>query len=63
MAHQQIDRVVGKLGNLLAVLLGVLGHEVIGQQQDVGLALDQRRDVDRKDAEAIVEVLAEQPLL
>ena len=41
----------------------VLLDEVVGEQRDVGLALAQRRQVDRVDVQPVVEVLAEAALL
>ena len=38
---------------------GELLQEVIGEQQDVGLPLAQRRHEDGEDVQAVVEILAE----
>ena len=43
------------------VLARELGHEVLGQAQDVVAALPQRRHVDRDDVEPEIEILAEAP--
>ena len=47
----------------LSVCLAVLLDEMVGQQQDVVLALAQRRQVDREDVEPVVQVLAERAVL
>ena len=43
----------------LAVVGGEPLEEVVGEQQDVGLPLAQRRDEDREDVQAVEQVLAE----
>ena len=45
--------------HVLAVLARELLDEVVGQQQDVGLALAQRRHEDREHVQPVVEILAE----
>ena len=41
------------------MLAGELLQEMIGEQQDVGLPLAQRRHEDREDVQSVVEILAE----
>ncbi len=57
--HQHVDGRRRKPLDLLAVFLGVFFQEMIGQQQHVGLALPQRRHVDGKDVQAVVEIAPE----
>ena len=59
IAHQHVDRRRGDALHVLAVLQRELLQEVVGEQQDVGLALAQRRHEDREHVQAIVEILAE----
>ncbi|HXV20177.1 MAG TPA: hypothetical protein VD811_04180, partial [Desulfuromonadales bacterium] len=62
VGHQQGHRPAGDLGDALAAGVELL-DEGLRQQGDVLLALAQRRQVDGDDAEPVVEVLAEIPLV
>ena len=61
IAHQHVDRRRRDALDVLAVLARELLEEVVGQQQDVGLPLAQRRHEDREDVQPVVQVLAERP--
>lgn len=45
--------------DLLAFRLGEAGQEMPRQHHDVFTAFPQRRDIDRKDVEAVIQILAE----
>ena len=59
---QQLQRLARDAGHRLVHLLGVLREEVLGEQRDVLAPLAQRRQHDRDDVEAVVQVLAEPAL-
>ena len=61
--HQHVDRRGRDAADVLVVLLGVLFEEVVGQQQDVRLALAQGRHVDREDVQPVVEIAPEGAVL
>ncbi len=49
--------------DVTVVDLGILFDEVIGEERNVAFAFSKRRQVDGKDVEPVVEILAESPLL
>ncbi len=57
VVHQHVDRRRRDATNPFAVRLAVDLHEVIRQQQDVGLAFAQRGHTDRKHVQSVVEIL------
>ena len=57
--EQPLERLVGQPPRRRAVALGEEAEEALGDRDDVLGAIAQRRNGDREDVEAIVEVLAE----
>src|SRR2546428_121787 len=61
VADEAVERPGGDA--TLAELARVLGQEVLDEERDVAPPIAERRELDRHDVQAIVEVLAEAPLL
>ena len=59
IADEHVDRGRGDALDALAVLVRELLEEVVGQQQEVGLPIAQRRHEDREHVQPVVQVLAE----
>ena len=57
VADERVDRRRRDALDLLAVIGRELLDEVVGEQQDVGLPLAQRRDEDGEDVEAVEQIL------
>ena len=63
VVHEQVDRAGRKLSDRLVVLHVQVLDEILGEQDDVALALGERRHHDGKDVQTVVQVLAEKLLL
>src|SRR5574338_89139 len=61
IAHEHIDGRSRNTPDPLSVLLFVFFKEMLRQQQNIGLTLAQRRQKDRENIQAIIEVLAKFP--
>ena len=62
MGAQQVQRLLGDRGDILAVAFAELAREIPGEQQEVVAALRQRRQPDGDHGETIIEILAKLPL-
>ena len=59
VCHQHVNGGRGDADDVLVVLPGVALHEIVGQEQNVGAPLPQRRDVDGEDVQPVIQVLPE----